>query len=83
MKIAVYTICKNESKFVDSFMNCLKNEADAVYVTDTGSTDDTVEKLRAHGAIVNQVVINPWRFDDPRNISFNIVTGKQIGRAHV
>jgi glycosyltransferase involved in cell wall biosynthesis len=73
LKIAVYTICKNESKFVDTFMNCVKHEADAVYVTDTGSTDDTVEKLKAHGAIVNSIVVNPWRFDDPRNISLSFV----------
>ena len=73
MKIAVYTICKNESKYVDTFMNCLVGEADAIYVTDTGSTDDTVAKLRARGAIVNEAVINPWRFEDPRNISLNFV----------
>ena len=54
-------------------MDCLVNEADAVYVTDTGSTDDTVEKLRARGAIVNQAIVNPWRFDDPRNISLSFV----------
>lgn len=44
-KIAVYTICKNESDYVDKFMESMI-EADAVYVLDTGSTDDTVEKLR-------------------------------------
>ena len=69
MKVAVYTICKNESQFVDRFMACIKNEADVVVVTDTGSTDDTVEKLRAHGATVYETVVNPWRFDVARNIS--------------
>jgi glycosyltransferase involved in cell wall biosynthesis len=72
MKVVVYTICKNESKFVNSFMDCL-SEADAVYVTDTGSTDNTVDLLRARGAIVNEIVVNPWRFDVARNISLSFV----------
>lgn len=57
-KIAVYTICKNESDYVDKFMASMI-EADAVYVLDTGSTDDTVEKLRKWGAIVFEKIINP------------------------
>lgn len=73
LKIAVYTICLNEEKFVDRFMDCLVGEADAVYVTDTGSTDDTVAKLRARGAIVDQIKLKPWRFDVARNISMQVV----------
>ena len=63
LKVVIYTICKNEQQFVDKFMDCL-TEADAVYVTDTGSTDNTVQMLRARGAIVNEIVVNPWRFED-------------------
>jgi len=44
MKIVAYAICKNESKFVESWYTSVK-EADEVYVLDTGSTDDTKEKL--------------------------------------
>lgn len=73
MKIAVYTICKNESQFVKRFMACIKNEADGIYVTDTGSTDDTVELLRNEGAVVNCINVTPWRFDVPRNISLSFV----------
>lgn len=73
MKVAVYTICKNEEKHVDRFMACLKDEADAVYVTDTGSTDRTVQGLRDNGAHVFSAVIRPWRFDTPRNISLAYV----------
>ena len=50
-KISVYAICKNESQFVDRWMDSM-SEADNVIVLDTGSTDDTVEKLRARGAQV-------------------------------
>lgn len=66
LKIAVYTICKNEEQFVDRFMDSAL-EADAVYVLDTGSTDNTVEKLKARGAIVRVQEYKPWRFDTPRN----------------
>lgn len=34
------------------------SEADRVYVLDTGSTDDTVEKLRAGGAVVIEQTID-------------------------
>ncbi|HHY52390.1 MAG TPA: glycosyltransferase [Clostridiales bacterium] len=71
-KICVYAICKNEAKFVDRWMDSMQ-EADMVVVTDTGSTDDTVEKLRARGAIVYVEEIKPWRFDVARNISLDHV----------
>ena len=51
MKIVVYAICKNESGFVDRWMDSMQ-EADRVIVLDTGSTDDTVQKLRSRGARV-------------------------------
>lgn len=48
-------------------------EADAVVVLDTGSSDDTVEKLRRRGAIVERAEIFPWRFDTARNRSLALV----------
>lgn len=73
MKIAVYTIALNEQQFVHRFMNSVIDEADGVYVTDTGSTDGTVKLLRERGAKVNVVKVAPWRFDIPRNISLDFV----------
>lgn len=73
LKIAVYTICKNEEQFVQRFMNCIKDEADGIFVLDTGSTDKTVELLQAQGAVVNIAHINPWRFDVARNVSLSFV----------
>lgn len=73
MKLAVYTICKNEEKFVERFMKCLVGQADRVFVTDTGSTDKTVQALRDLGAVVPEVSVQPWRFDDARNASLNFV----------
>ena len=71
-KVCVYAICKNEEKFVDRFMDsvCV---ADKVFVLDTGSTDNTVEKLKERGAIVETKEIKPWRFDVARNISLDMV----------
>ena len=44
MKICVYAISKNEEKFVKRWYESMK-EADGIYVLDTGSTDDSVEKV--------------------------------------
>lgn len=72
MKIAVYAIAKNESKFVERFMaSC--NGADGVYVLDTGSTDGTIEKLESLGADVGRWVTDDFRFDRARNISLDRV----------
>lgn len=68
LKIHVYAITKNETKFVDRWVDSMK-EADGIHVLDTGSTDDTVEKLRARGVHVEVKTYNPWRFDVPRNDS--------------
>ncbi len=71
-KICVYAICKNEEKFVDIWMDSM-GEADQIIVTDTGSTDDTVERLRARGAEVFIDEVKPWRFDVARNLSLSHV----------
>ena len=57
-KISVYAICKNEEKFIDRWYNSMK-EADNIYVLDTGSSDNSVEKLKNLGVIVKQEIITP------------------------
>lgn len=69
-KVCVYAICKNEEQFVDRWMDAVR-EADMVIVLDTGSTDSTVARLRARGAIVYQQKIEPWRFDTARNAAMD------------
>lgn len=71
-KICVYTIAKDEEKYVDRFMDSM-GEADLVLVLDTGSTDRTVERLRARGAVVHEQRIVPWRFDVARNRALDLV----------
>ena len=72
MKIVVYAIAKNESSFVDRWMDSM-SEADQVVVLDTGSDDGTAERLRARGAQVTVERIAPWRFDQARNRSLELV----------
>jgi tetratricopeptide (TPR) repeat protein len=72
MKICVYAICKNESKFVNRWFNSMK-EADEIYALDTGSTDNTVDLLSKLGVHVKTEIINPWRFDVARNKSLDML----------
>lgn len=71
-KICVYAISKNEEKFVDRWVNSMK-EADEIYVLDTGSNDNTVKKLKKLGIKVTKKKITPWRFDNARNESLKLV----------
>lgn len=71
-KVCVYAIAKNESRFAARWMDSMQ-EADAVYVLDTGSTDGTAEALTALGAHVTAEAIVPWRFDVARNRSLELV----------
>ena len=72
MKIAVYTISKNEEKHVERWYNSTK-EADFHLLADTGSTDRTVEIARNLGITVYEVSVVPFRFDDARNASLALL----------
>lgn len=72
-KICVYTIAKNEEKFVKRWYESMR-EADLLVVLDTGSTDNTVQALENVGVdIVESKVIDPWRFDVARNESLKLI----------
>ena len=71
-KILVYAISKNEEKFVDRWVDSMQ-EADEIYVLDTGSTDKTVSKLKKRKVNVKKKIIKPWRFDVARNESLKLV----------
>lgn len=72
LKICVYAIAKNEEKHVERWVNSMK-EADEIYVLDTGSTDNTAQKLKELNVNVTSKIIKPWRFDVARNESLNLV----------
>ena len=71
-RICVYAISKNEEEFVDRWVDAV-NEADLIVVLDTGSTDNTVKKLKDRGVIVYEEKIIPWRFDVARNKALELV----------
>lgn len=71
-KIVVYAIAKNEEKFVDRWVKSME-EADEIYVLDTGSTDNTVLELQKRNVKVKVEKIDPWRFDVARNLSLKLV----------
>jgi len=72
LKIAIYTISKNEEKHVERWYESTK-EADYHIIADTGSTDRTVEIARGLGITVVEIYVNPFRFDDARNASLAVV----------
>lgn len=51
MKVVVYAICKNEAQFTERWVRSM-SEADEIVVLDTGSEDDTVQRLEALGVKV-------------------------------
>ena len=71
-KVCVYAISKNEEKFVERWVNSMK-EADKIIVLDTGSSDKTVELLKSMGVDVYEKEIIPWRFDDARNEALKLI----------
>lgn len=71
MKIAVYTIAKNEEKFVELWSKSCQ-EADYRFILDTGSTDNTLQKIIEDDTIHwAQQEFTPWRFDKARNYALN------------
>lgn len=80
MKIAVYSICKNEEKHIERFL-ASAYDADYIIVADTGSTDASWPMLCKASAAserpaihVGQVSVLPFRFDDARNAALAAVS---------
>jgi glycosyltransferase involved in cell wall biosynthesis len=72
IKIAVYTIAKNEEQFVKRWYESAK-QADGLFILDTGSTDATVAVAESLGVTVEVLVVNSWRFDVARNASLAMI----------
>lgn len=75
--LSVYAICKDERHNIEKWLKCF-SKADYVCVLDTGSTDGTWEYLQEQtkvysNLIIDQKIINPWRFDVARNESLKLV----------
>lgn len=72
MKVAIYTIAKNEAQFVGRWFDSAR-EADSFHILDTGSTDQTVAIAESLGVDVAQFVFDPWRFDAARNMALDMI----------
>jgi len=68
MRVAIYALAKNEAQNVEDWARSTRF-ADCRVVTDTGSTDGTVEMLEKAGVTVRSGVPTPWRWDDAHNLS--------------
>ena len=71
-KICVYAISKNEEKHAKRWVESM-NEADEIYVLDTGSTDNTVKLLKELGVNVATKEYDNFKSDEARNDSLNLV----------
>lgn len=80
MKVAIYTICKNEKKYISRFLKNIQ-DADYICLLDTGSTDGTWEYLKntqkktdfSKKLIIAQKIFENFRFDTARNEALLLV----------
>ena len=73
--IGVYAIGKDEMQFAQRMLKSI-NKADFTAIVDTGSTDGTYEFLSSFRNLnfnVKQAWVDPWRFDDARNIALSLL----------
>jgi len=72
MKIAVYTIAKNEAHHIRRWADSTQ-EADYRLILDTGSTDHTTTTAGIYGVTHATQVFDPWRFDVARNHALSLL----------
>lgn len=75
--VCAYTVCLNEIKHIDRWLEATK-DSDLRVIVDTGSTDGTWERLQElqdHTLYVYRISVTPWRFDDARNAALALVPG--------
>lgn len=72
MRIAIYTIAKNEAQHVQRWAETTE-DADHRLILDTGSTDNTRELANEHGITTQLIQFFPWRFDAARNKALSLL----------
>ena len=72
MKVAVVSIAKNEEQFVKRWKESAQ-DADALYILDTGSSDNTVSIAKELGINTYTADIQPWHFANARNFLLDML----------
>ena len=77
MLLSAAIIVRDEAEHLDACLRSLDGLVDEIVVVDTGSTDDSIEVARRHGAVLGH---EPWQgdFATPRNRSLDLATGDWI-----
>lgn len=77
MRLSAALIVRNESRFIDACLLSLVGQVDEIVVVDTGSTDDTVERVGRYPAILSHF---RWcdDFAAARNAAIDRATGDWI-----
>jgi glycosyltransferase involved in cell wall biosynthesis len=73
--LSLCMIVKNEQAVLDRCLASARGAVDEIIVVDTGSTDDTIETARDHGAKVLHHDFTDFDFAAARNRSLNAATG--------
>ena len=77
MKVAAYTITKNEEQFVGRWADSCA-DADYRLVVDTGSTDNTASIALESGCEVGYITIRPWRFETKLDEAITKVRNREV-----
>jgi tetratricopeptide (TPR) repeat protein len=72
LKLGVYAISLDEEKFSERWAISAQ-DADYLFVADTGSKDDTVKLLEENGVHCIRISVKPFRFDDARNVAMSLL----------
>jgi glycosyltransferase involved in cell wall biosynthesis len=77
MLLSAAIIVRDEAEHLDTCLSSLAGLVDEIVVVDTGSSDESVDVARRHGAVVGH---EPWQgdFATPRNRSLELASGEWI-----
>lgn len=71
-KVAIYGVCKNEEYNIDKWHEHAKN-ADYLFLLDTGSTDNTIQKAKDLGINILSASIIPWSETIAKNTALSLL----------